>query len=283
VPVLASSAMRRRPPSRRFWTWHRWLGLTILLPLVWWTGTALVFALRPIEEVRGRTWSTGRKSEPATLAGTSLPDPESLKGVRSLVIRVVEGRQVAILYRGADQSPELFDQADGHRLGAAIPVSWALDAARRDFAGSFEPEAVYLVPRQGRGQRVGGAGPDELERPDEYAGPYPAYAIHLRGWPGMHLYVDGVDGEIRARRTSLWRFYDGAFQLHALDFLPDGVKRALMALVVLAWIGLGLTGLRLAVTWLRRPAPRSVGTRSTPVGAEETPDGLRTRSNVSGP
>lgn len=248
--------MWHRPPSRGFWTWHRWLGLTLLLPLVWWTGTALVFALRPIEEVRGRTWSTGRKPEPATLGVAGLPGPESLKGVRSLAIRVVEGQQVVILDRGADQAPEVLSQADGRPLGAAIPVSWALDAARRDFAGHFEPESVYLFPRQGPGRRVGGAGPETLERPEEYGGPLPAYAIHLRGWPGMHLYVDGLDGEIRARRTSLWRLYDGAFQLHALDFLPDWAKRALMALVVVAWGGLGVSGLRLGVAWLRRPAPR---------------------------
>ncbi len=248
--------MWHRPPSRRFWTWHRWLGLTILLPLVWWTGTALVFALRPIEEIRGRTWSTGRKPEPATLGVPRLPTAESLKNVRSLAIRIVEGHQVLILDRGADQAPEVLNQPDGLPLGAAIPVSWALDAARQDFAGTFEPESVYLFPRQGQGHRVGGAGPDGMERPEEYGGPFPAYAIHLRGWPGMHLYVDGLDGEIRARRTSLWRLYDGAFQLHALDFLPDWAKRVVMALVVVAWVGLGVSGLRLGVAWLRRPAPR---------------------------
>jgi hypothetical protein len=68
-PVPASTAMRRRPPSRRFWTWHRWLGLTILLPLVWWTGTALVFALRPIEEIRGRTYGAPARSDLASLTG----------------------------------------------------------------------------------------------------------------------------------------------------------------------------------------------------------------------
>jgi len=248
--------MARPPSARACWTCHRRLALAILLPLVWWTGTALVFALRPIEEIRGRTWSTGRKAEPATLGAASLPGPEALKGVQSLAIRIVEGHQVVVLDRGAGEAPEILDQSDGRRLGAAIPVAWALDAARRDFAGPFEPESVYLFPRQGVGQRVAGAGPDGLERPGEYGGPLPAYAILLRGWPGMHLYVDAVDGEIRARRTSLWRLYDGAFQLHALDFLPDWAKRALMALVVLAWAGLGVTGLVLAVTWLRRPAPR---------------------------
>ena len=68
----------------------------------------------------------------------------------------------------------------------------------------------------------------------------------------MHLYVDALDGEVRARRTSLWRFYDLAFRLHGLDFLPDGGKRAVIWLVVLSWLALGVTGLRLGLAWLRR-------------------------------
>lgn len=242
--------------ARRYWAWHRWLGLALLLPLVWWTATALVFVLRPIEETRGRSWSTGRTAEPATLAAVQLPAPAALLGVRRLTVGVVEGHQIVVLDRGKDLEPEVFDQAGGHFLGGAIPLEWALDCARRDFDGPFDPGAVYLVPRLGPARLVSGAGPSEAARPDEYAGPLPAYAVHLRGAPGMRLYVDGLDGEIRARRTTWWRFYDWAFRLHALDFLPDGGKRVVIWLVVIAWLALGATGLKLAVTWLRRPSHR---------------------------
>jgi hypothetical protein len=241
------------PPARSTWTWHRWLGLCLLLPLAWWTLTALVFALRPIEEVRGRTWSTGQVAATPPL-DPSLPLPaDALTGATAVAVRRVEGRQVAVVER-AEAAPEVHDLAEGRPLGAAIPLEWALEAARRDFAGAFAPEAVYLHPRRGAGRRVAGEGPAEVERPEEYAGPWPAYAIHLRGQPGMHLYVDALDGVVRARRTSLWRLYDGAFRLHGLDFLPDGAKRAVMAAVVAGWLALGLTGLRLARAWLRRRA-----------------------------
>jgi hypothetical protein len=77
----------------------------------------------------------------------------------------------------------------------------------------------------------------------------------------MHLYVDALDGAVRARRTSLWRLYDGAFRLHGLDFLPDYAKRAVMWLVIAGWLALGVTGFRLARAWLGRraayPSPRS--------------------------
>jgi hypothetical protein len=240
-------------PSRATWTWHRRLGLCLLLPLLWWTLTALVFALRPIEEVRGRTWSTGKVAEAAPL-DAALPLPAgALEGATAVAVRRVEGRQVAVVERG-EAEPEVHDLAADRPLGAAIPLEWALEAARRDFSGAFDPEVTYLHPRRGPGQRVAGAGPGEVERPDEYAGPLPAYAVHLRGWPGLHLYVDALDGTVRARRTSLWRLYDGAFRLHGLDFLPDGAKRAVMALVIAGWLALGVTGLRLALAWLRRRA-----------------------------
>lgn len=241
------------PPSRSTWTWHRRLGLAILLPLAWWTGTALVFALRPIDEVRGRTWSTGRTVEPAPLDPGRLPAAGALAGATAVAIRRVEGRQVAVLERGA-AGPEVLDLETGASLGGAIPAAWAEAAARRDFAGPFEAEAIYLVPRDGPARRVAGAGPAELPPPEEYAGPRPAYAVHVRGPLGMRLYVDALDGTVRSRRTSTWRLYDLAFQLHALDFLPDAGKRALMALVVAGWLALGVTGSRLALAWLRRRA-----------------------------
>lgn len=246
-----------RAPARSTWTRHRWLGLAVLAPLLWWTLTALVFALRPMDEIRGRTFSAGRPPEPAPLDLARWPGAEALAGATAVAVRRVEGAQVAVVER-AGAAPEVLDLAAGTSLGAAIPLEWALAAARRDFAGPAEPEAVYLFPREGPGRRVAGAGPATAEPPEEYAGPRPVYAVHLAGRPGMHLYVDALDGTVRARRTDAWRLYDLAFRLHGLDFLPDPAKRAVMAAVVAAWLALGATGLRLALAWLaRRAAGRS--------------------------
>lgn len=248
-------------PRRSYWTWHRWLGLGVLLPLLWWTGTALVFALRPMEEIHGLTYASGRRAETTPLAPGLLPAPGALDGVTAVTVRRVEGHQVALLERGQG-APEVVDLEAGRPLGGAIPLEWALAAARRDFGGAFDLEVAYLHPRSGPARRVAGDGPETVARAEEYAGPLPAYAIHLRGWPRMHLWVDALGGEVRSRRTATWRLYDLAFRLHALDFLPDGAKRAVMWLVVVAWLALGATGLRLAVVWLgrrarpRRPAPR---------------------------
>lgn len=243
-------------PSHRLWSWHRWLGLALLVPLLWWSLTALVFALRPMEEIHGKTWSTGRQASPASLTAAALPSPKSLGGATSLTARVVEGRELLVVERGQGREPEVLDLSTGTSLGAAIPLELALTAARRDFAGELVVEGAWLYPRSGDGRRVLGDGPASAARPDEYLGPRPAYGFALAGWPGMHLYVDGLDGVVRARRTFLWRVYDLAFRLHALDFLPDGGKRVVMWLVVAGWLGLGATGLWLAVRWMVRLSRR---------------------------
>lgn len=236
---------------RKVWTWHLWLGISFLAPMVFWFGTALVFALWPIETVRGRSLSTGRITEPVKLQpGMQIPS-KALDGAHQVVLKVVEGHPVALVDRGT--STEVWDLAGQRSVGSALPLDWAREIARRDFNGAFVEEAVYLFPRSGPGRRIAGKGPAILEFPAEYGGPRPAYAFHLRG-AAMHLYVDALSGEVRARRRGLWRAYDFAFRLHSLEFIPDGAKRALMAVVLSLGFVLSVTGLMMAVKRLR-PQP----------------------------
>lgn len=234
---------------RKIWNWHLWLGVVVLVPLVFWLGTALVFALWPIETVRGQSLSTGRHRSPAPLHAWMAPPPESLEGASVVTLREVEGHPVAVVDR--ERSTEVWDLIEKKQLGSTIPLAWAREAGCRDFAGPFEEEAVYLFPRSGSGRRVAGTGPEEMKLPNEYAGPLPVYGFRLRSG-GMHLYVDACTGEVRARRRALWRVYDFAFALHSLEFLSDGPKRALMMGVVLTGLVLSCTGLAMALKRLRR-------------------------------
>lgn len=234
---------------RKIWNWHLWLGVVVLAPLVFWLGTALVFALWPIETVRGKSLSTGQRSLSAPLKAWMAPPPEVLEGASIVTLREVEGHPVAVVDR--DQKTEVWDLLGRKPLGPSIPLPWAREAARRDFAAPFEEEAVYFFPRSGPGHRVAGNGPEGIQLPGEYAGPLPAYGFRLRHG-GMHLYVDALSGEVRARRRSLWRVYDTAFALHSLEFLSDGAKRALMVGVVVLGLGLSATGLAMSLKRLKR-------------------------------
>lgn len=233
------TSMRRRT----IWDWHFWLGLTLALPLLWWMGTAMVFAIWPIDHVRGRTLSTGVKAPMADLTGVRLPE-WLLDGAQHVTLQAVEGHPVAIVHRG--KSVQVVDLVSGSMVGSVIPVGWAVEAARRDFRGSFSPAEILLFDEEGRGRRLDA--PDMAIRPlpSEYAGPLPVYAFHLDQGPSLHLYVDAHTGEVRARRSGIWRFYDWCFRLHSLEFTSDGTKRGLMLVICGLWFVLGGTGMYMA-------------------------------------
>lgn len=261
-PVPGATPGRRA--SRGMGVWHRRLGYAILLPLPFWMGTALVFALWPIRTVRGTAASTGRTPPVPGLEAWMLPPAERIAGARTVVLRHAEGHPVAVIERA--EGTEVWDLPSGRSLGPVLPLAWAREAAQRDFAGPYEEEAVYLFPRSGPGQRVAGSGPARLAPPEEYGGPRPAYAFHLRAGR-TRLYVDALGGEVRARRNAIWRFYDLAFRLHSFEFTGDGAKRAVLGAVALLWFALGATGLLLAArTWGRRSSsPSSPKRRSGPI------------------
>ena len=233
---------------RKVWNWHLWLGVVVLMPLVFWLATALVFALWPIESIRGKDLSTGQHLTPVPLQGWMVPPREALEGATTVTLRSIANHPLALVHRGDET--EVWDLTAQNRLGAVLPLTWAREAARVDFRGTYEEEAIYLFLRSNQGQRVAGDGPIAMNLPSEYAGPLPAYGFRLRG--GMHLYVDAISGEVRARRRSIWRIYDFAFRLHSLEFLPDGAKRFLMMTSVGLSLVLSITGLAMAVKRLRR-------------------------------
>lgn len=212
-------------------------------------GSALVFILWPIRTVRGAAASTGLTAPASTLQGWMVPPPDRIAGARSVTLRHAEGHPVAILDRG--DTTEIWDLAAQRSLGPSLPLPWARMAAQRDFSGPYEETAVYLFPRTGPGNLVAGTGASSLLPPEEYPGPRPAYAFHLR--PGAtRLYVDALGGEIRARRNGIWRAYDFAFRLHSFEFTNDGTKRLVLAAVLGLWLLLGTTGLLMAARKWRR-------------------------------
>jgi len=201
-------------------------------------GTAVVFALWPIEQVRGKTLASGQGPPKVLLSADQAPPPHLLEGALSLRVQAVEGRPVAVIQR--EGGTEVWDLEEGRSLGPVIPLDWALEAARRDFRGAFLVAEARLLPAH-------------LPPPPEYAGPLPVYAIDLAGPDRMHLYVDALTGEVRARRTGVWRFYDLCFNLHSLAITSDGAKRALILLICALWLALGGTGVGMAWRRFRRP------------------------------
>jgi hypothetical protein len=216
-----------RTTLRRY---HVWLGWLVALPFLFWTVSGLVMVAKPIEEVRG----------PALIA-----EPKPLALTPGLVVPSIEGRAVSslTLEQRASGPRWVVDFADGTtRLadpltGAMLPELGAVDAAREVSARYTGKARVVETSRVEAGDP-----PLELRRA-------------LDGWrvrmdDDSHFYVDAGSGEIVARRTAWWRFYDFMWGLHIMDLQgredtnnPWVVSFGLLSLgmVILALILLPLT------------------------------------------
>ena len=210
--------------------WHVWLGWLVGLPMLFWTVSGLVMVAKPIEEVRGEHLI----SEPPSItlnAPLVAPHVEGLPVTAIILKPRADGPRWEIDFAGGDK--RLADPMTGRIL----PPLGAADAAK-------ELTARY----------TGTAKVVEISRVDSNAPPLELRRA-MNGWrvrmsDDTHFYVDGGSGEIVARRTSWWRFYDFMWGLHIMDLQgredtnnPWVVSFAMLTLltVLLALVMLPLT------------------------------------------
>lgn len=177
--------------------WHVWLGWVIAIPMLLWTLSGLVMVAKPIEEVRGSHLLS--ETEPMRMAAPMIPP--SLEGVplSSLTLqpRAAGPRWVVTL---GDGTTRLADP----KTGSLLPRLSAADAAGEVAARYTGDAKVAAVTRTDRDRP-----PLDLRRPIE--------AWQVRMSDGTNFYVDAGSGEVVARRTSWWRFYDFMWGLHIMD------------------------------------------------------------------
>ena len=180
--------------------WHVWLGWLIAVPMLVWTLSGLVMVMKPIEEVRGEHLLA--ETQPMRFTG-ALVTP-ALAGVPlksvSLQQRADGPRWVVTL---GDGTTRLADP----RTGTLLPPMSAADAAREVSVRYTGDAKIASVTRTDRHQP-----PLDLRRP--------ITAWQVRMNDGTNFYVDAGSGEIVARRTGWWRFYDFMWGLHIMD--PSG-------------------------------------------------------------
>jgi len=207
--------------------WHVWLGWLVGLPMLFWTVSGLVMVAKPIEEVRGEHL---------------IAVPRSITFNGPLIAPQVEGLPVTAI--------TLKSRADGPR--------WEID-----FAGGekrlADPATGRILPRLGpadisrelMARYTGTAKVMEVSKVDAASPPLELRRA-MNGWrvrmsDDTHFYVDGGSGEIVARRTRWWRFYDFMWGLHIMDL--QGREDSNNPWVV-SFAALALTMVLLALTLL---------------------------------
>lgn len=184
-------------------TIHKWLALVLLVPILFWFGSGLFFALSPIEQVRSEHLMARAPARPIAVAtaakGLKELADRGIGTVDRIELRMLLGKPVALVSREKDR-PVLYDLSSGTRLN---PISAAAAAAiaRRDYRGAFVVERVVAV----------------TQNSTEYRGVLPAWEVRLQGDTGLSIYVAADTGLVTARRSNLWRAYDFLWGLHILD------------------------------------------------------------------
>ena len=208
---------------QRLRRWHIWLGWILGLPFLAWTLSGLVMVARPIETVRGEDLVAEAPALPsgfAPVAPAIGPRP-----VASLRLEArPDGPKWLIKY--ADGAGRLAEASDGRLL----PAPGARDAAR-------------IVEARYRG---GASAAIDFRRK--------VAAWRVTMTDGTRFYLDAATGEILARRTRWWRFYDFMWGLHIMDLetREDAHNPLLIGFGLLAMLTVLLALVMLPLTLRRR-------------------------------
>ena len=165
--------------------------------MLFWTLSGVVMVWKPIEEVRG----TDLLADPAPfelITAPIVPRVEG-RGLKSLTI-VPRANGPRWVLRFADGGSRLADPASGRLL----PGYSAANAVREVMARYTGEARVTRVTRT-----------DPADPPLDLRREIAAWQVRMSD--GTHFYVDAANGEIVARRTRFWRFYDWMWGLHIMD------------------------------------------------------------------
>ena len=177
--------------------WHIWLGWIVALPFLAWTLSGLVMVARPIEEVRG----ADLLAEPPPLPSGLAPVTPAIgpRPVASLQLEPrADGPRWIVRYQDGGAG-----RADP-RTGALLAPLTASDAAR-EVAARYRGQA-----RLGAVDRIARDAP-----PIDFRRSTDAWRVTMSD--GTRFYVEAATGDILARRTRWWRFYDLMWGLHIMD------------------------------------------------------------------
>jgi len=183
-----------RSKLRRY---HIWLGWLIGVPMLLWSVSGVLMVIKPIEEVRGAALLSDLA--PVRLAAPAIVPAVDLKPTAKLTLeqRATGPRWVLAF---ADGASRLADPATGRLL----PAMSAAEAARELGARYTGKARIASVTRV-----------DPATPPIDLRRPLDSWKIAMSD--GTFFYVDRWTGEIAARRTAWWRFYDFMWGLHIMD------------------------------------------------------------------
>ncbi|MES2137668.1 MAG: PepSY domain-containing protein [Pseudomonadota bacterium] len=186
--MLTRSRLRR---------WHVWLGWIVALPILFWTVSGVIMVIRPIEVVRGADLL--RDAPPVQLSSPAIPPRVVGRPLTSMALAgTAAGPRWVIKF--TDGGTRLADPATG-RLLPPLSANDAVREVSARYTGTAKVKSVTAT--------------DPANPPLDLRRPIATWKVTMSD--STNFYVDSGSGEIVARRTGWWRFYDFMFGLHIMD------------------------------------------------------------------
>ena len=218
---------------------HKWVALIVGLQIVLWVAGGVVMSVIPIEQVRGEhkiATQTAKSVSPADIITLqNAAQAAQINQVAEASTGTVLGEPVWHL-----KSPDGISFTVDARTGAVLsPASelLATQIAQADYSGSATLSDVTLL----------------TDPPSEYGRPGPVWQVVFADRDNTTLYVDPGRAEVRARRSSTWRFYDFFWKLHIMDYDDgDDFNHPLLITAAGAAMFVALSGFILLIIKMRR-------------------------------
>jgi uncharacterized iron-regulated membrane protein len=226
---------------------HNWLGLILVIQIMFWFLSGLVMAIMPIEQVRGEHL---RFSSTVSWHGVSV-SPAGILKHHSTQASLSLSQQLHISNQQLSASPVYLveDNNQHYRYSAATgePVS-----------ALTEPEIRQLAVAQYLGQGTLQSSQLLTQLPQEVKNlSAPLWQVQFNDADNTHFYLDPATGLVQRVRTSGWRIFDFFWMLHIMDYQDrSNFNNPLLISTAAASLLFTLSGLLLL--WQRfRPRRRS--------------------------
>lgn len=218
---------------------HKWVALIVGIQIMLWIAGGLVMSAIPIEQVRGEHKIAAAEplaANPSQLLSLrQVTEQHQTGAVSEAALGQVLGVPVWRL-KSADGDTFIIDATSGDRLNP-VGERLAQEIAEADYSGKGSLSTVVSV----------------ADPPSEYGRPGPVWRVEFDDRDATTLYIDPATAEVRARRSSTWRFYDFFWKLHVMDY-DDGAdfNHPLLITAAGAAIFVAMSGLVLLIIKMRR-------------------------------
>lgn len=218
---------------------HKWVALIVGLQILLWIAGGLVMSVIPIEQVRGEhkiAAPTPLSMVPTTILTLSeATDRAGLEQLNEATLGQLMGQPVWRL-TGTEGQRSVVNAQTGERM-TPISSDLAERIANADYSGTGQLKTIDRV----------------IDPPAEYGRPGPVWRATFDDGDATTLYIDPDTAEVRARRSSTWRFYDFFWKLHIMDY-DDGenFNHPLLITTAGAAIFVALSGVILLIIKTRR-------------------------------